>query len=371
MNTMRKLLTTAILVAAMGAPVWAQDVIKFKDPTKNPDMEGEIATMTYKLIEIDILVGGGTTARQPADARLVADLIPSNGKKSFDFAKGEESMANNDFDTAIERFERTKKDTRASELQKQLSGINVVRCQYYKGNPNGVVQAAQALRAQKADSFYVRESFELEFKAHVARRNVAGATAVANAFAAMGNANGMQEWAKSAELMQAALAELQQNWRAALAIHKKYTRDQDVGEEATLGELRCLTGIPDWPSLASRADSIIKEAQGKKSFSTRLLIAAYNGKGDGELNGGKLKEALLDFLQGAMVLSKGETGPEHEAALGRASVACAKIAANEKDKAKKDIYRGRALEMLGELTQIYTKGSRYAAEADKAIKEIK
>src|SRR5258708_1796554 len=293
MITMRKFLTTALLLAVTAAPVWAQDIIKFKDPNKNPDMEGEIATMTYKLVEIDINVGG-TLARQPADARQVLDLVPSNSKKSFDFAKGEESMANNDFDTAIERFERTKKDARASELQKQLSSINIVRCQYYKGNPNGVVQAAQALRAQKADSFYVRESFELEFKAQVALRANAGATAVANAFAAMGNANGMQESAKSAELMQAALAELQQHLRARLAC-----------------------------------------------------------------------------LQGAMVLSKGEAGPEHEASLGRAAVACAKIATNEKDKAKKDIYRGRAQEMLGELTQIYTKGSKYVPEADKAIKEIK
>ena len=370
MSPMRKLLTTAILLAATAAPVWAQDIIKFKDPNKNPDMEGEIASMSYKLVEIDINVGG-TLARQPADARQILDLIPSNSKKSFDFAKGEESMANSDFDTAIERFERTKKDARASELQKQLSGINVVRCQYYKGNANGVIQAAAALRAQKADSFYIRESFEVEFKAHVSKRNAAGATGVANAFAAMGNANGMVEWSKSAELMQASLSELQQQWRPALAIYKKYTRDQDVGEEATLGELRCLTGIPDWTALASRADSIIKDAQGKKTFSTRLLIAAHNGKGDGELNSGKSKEALLSFLQGAMVLSKGETGPEHEASLGRASVACAKIAANEKDKTKKDIYRGRAMEMLGELTQIYGKGSKYAPEADKAIKEVK
>jgi hypothetical protein len=29
------------------------------------------------------------------------------------------------------------------------------------------------------------------------------------------------------------------------------------------------------------------------------------------------------------------------------------------------------MEMLGELTQTYGKGSRYAAEADRAIKEIK
>lgn len=370
MKPMKKLLTIATLLAAAAAPLCAQDVIRFKDPNKNPDMEGAIATMTYKLIEIDINVGG-TLAKQPADARQVADLIPSNSNKSFDFAKGEESMANNDFDSAIERFERTKKDARASELQKQLAGINIVRCQYYKGSPQGVIASAQAMRQQKPESFYVRESFELEFKAHVAMKNITGASSVATAFASMGNANGMQEWAKSAELMQASLAEMKKDWRTALAIHKKYARDQDVGEDATLGELRCLTGIQDWTSLKSRADSIIKDASGKKAYSTRLLIAAYNGNGDADLNGGKHKEALLDFLQGAMVLAKGETGPEHETSLGRASVACAKIAAAEKDKAKKDVYRGRALEMLGELQQTYGKQSPLARDAEAAIKEIK
>lgn len=369
MNAMRKLLATAILLAASAAPVLAQDIIRFKDPTKNPDMEGEIASMTYKLIEIDIVIGNGTTARQPADAKLVADLIPSNSKKSFDFAKGEEAMANNDFASAIQRFEKVKND-RVSELQKQLAAINIVRCAYYSGNPNAVVQAAQALRQQKPESFYVRESFELEFKAHVAKGNAGGASSVANAFAAMGNQNGMQDWAKSAELMQASLAELKKDWRTALGIYKKYSRDHDVGEDATLGELRGLTGISDWTSLNSRADSIIKDASGKKGFPTRLLIAAYNGKGDADLNAGKPKEALLDFLQGAMVLSKGEQSQEHETALARAGVACAKIAAAEKDKAKKDIYVGRAREMQGELVQTYGK-SPLAASIDAAIKEVK
>ena len=370
MRPMRKLLAIATILASAAGPLWAQDIIKFKDPNKNPDMEGEIATMSYKLIEIDINVGG-SLARQPADARQVADIIPSNSKKSFDFAKGEESMNNNDFDSAIERFARTQKDARASELQRQLSAINVVRCQYYKGNPNGVIQAAQALRAAKADSFYVRESFELEFKAHVATRNAGGAAAVATAFANMGNANGMQEWAKSGELMSAQLAEMKQDWRTALGIYKKYSRDRDVGDDATLGELRCLTALADWTSLSSRADSIIKDAQDKKNFPSRLLIAAHNGKGDAQLNGGKLKDSLLEFLQGALVLARGETGPEHEASLGRSAVACAKIAAAEKDAAKKALYKGRAQEMLGELQQTYGKGSRYAAEAQKAIAEAK
>ena len=50
----------------------------------------------------------------------------------------------------------------------------------------------------------------------------------------------------------------------------------------------------------------------------------------------------------------------------RAGVACAKVAAGEKDKAKKDIYVGRALEMKGELVSTYGK-SAYAAAIDAAV----
>jgi len=370
MKTMRKLLTIATLLAAAAAPLSAQDVIRFKEGARNQDMEGSIATMSYKLVEIEINIGG-TLAKQPADARQIADLIPSNSNKTFDFAQGESAMANSDFDSAVERFERVKRDTRASELQRQLAGIYVVRCQFYKGSPQGTIAAAQAMRAQKPQSFYTRESFELEVKAHLAMRNPSGAASAINAFAALGRQNGMQEWEKSAELMNAGLAELKNDWRAALAIHKKYSRDRDVGEEATLGELRCYTGLSDWTSLNSRADSIIKDASGKKTSSTRLLIAAHNGKGDADLNAGKPKDALLDYLQGAMVLSRGETGPEHEASLGRAAVACAKIAAAEKDPAKKATYKGRAQEMLGELVQTYGNQTRYRAPAEAAIKEVK
>ena len=135
--------------------------------------------------------------------------------------------------------------------------------------------------------------------------------------------------------------------------------------------MRCLTAISDWTSLNSRADAILKDSSGKKHFSSRLLIAAYNGKGDADLNGGKIKEALLNYLQGAMVLGKGESSPEHEAALARAAIACAKIAAVEKDANKKGTYRGRALEMFGELTRTYGNNTRYKAEVDKAIKEVK
>lgn len=369
MSLMRKMTAFLVALAATAAPLWAQDVIKFRDPSKSPDMEGDIATLTYKLIEVEINVGG-TLAKQPADARQVVDIIPSNGKKTFDFAQGEAAMANNDFASAIQRFERVAADTRSTELMKQLSAINIVRCQFYAGQPQGVIQAAQALRAKKPESFYVRESFELEVEAHIAKRDQNGARGAIAAFAAMGNANGMQEWAKSAELMQAQLSELQNDPRTALGIYKKYSRDNDVGERATLGEMRCLTLIKDWPGLNSRADSIIKDAATKKNLSGRVLIAAYNGKGDFEDNAGKVKESLLNYLQGAMVLSKGETSPEHEASLAHSSIACSKLAAAEKDANKKSTYRGRAVEMLDELKRTYP-GSKLKADAEKAVKDVR
>jgi hypothetical protein len=126
MFPMKKLLAILLSLAAAASPALAQDIIKFKDPSKNPDMEGDVATMSYKLIEIEINVGG-TLAKQPADARQVAEIIPSNSKKNFDFAKGEESMANNDFATAIQRFDRVVNDTRATEVMRQMSAINIVR----------------------------------------------------------------------------------------------------------------------------------------------------------------------------------------------------------------------------------------------------
>ena len=102
-----------------------------------------------------------------------------------------------------------------------------------------------------------------------------------------------------------------------------------------------------------------------------LLIAAYNGKGDVEDKAGKFKESLLNYLQGAMVLSKGETSPEHEASLARASIACSKLAAAEKDATKKGTYKGRAIEMFQELTKTYGANTRWKAEVDKWLKDVK
>lgn len=368
MTATRTVIALVTLLSA-AAGLRAQDTIKFKD-SKALDIQGIVGNLTYKTVEYEFEVGG-TLAKQQVDAKLVAEIIPDQAKLTFDFGTALTAMQNGDFDSAIERFDRVRRDQRTPELQKQMAAINIVRSQYAKNNPAGVEAAVKALREQRADSFFLRESYEIEIKAHLDRRDIAKAAAAMAAFEQRAQADGLVEWAKSAELMKAGLSELQGKHREALAIHKKYSRDRDVGEEATLGELRCLVATQDWTQANARAEMVLTDLKGKKNASTRLLTAAFNARGEVQLQAGKSREAMLDFLQGAFALNKGgDTTREHETALGRGTVAVARVAAAEKDKAKKDTWKARAMELFRDLEKLYP-GSALRGDAQKAITEVK
>jgi hypothetical protein len=172
------------------------------------------------------------------------------------------------------------------------------------------------------------------------------------------------------DFLEAEVAESQANWKGALATYRKYLRDPLLAVPAALGEMRCLTAQSDWPGLSAVADGHLKSAMGKRDFNPRILIAASTAKGDIDLNGGKAKDALLNYLQGAIVLNKGETSPENEAALARSALTCAKLFAAEKEAPRKARYRSQAAEMRGELLKSYPR-SRFKAEVDKAVQELR
>lgn len=371
MNAQRQMLAAAFFLCAAAAS--AQDTLRIRDPKegKVSEKQGEVVSLNHKTVEYEIDVGG-TRAKQPEDARNVVEIVPDQNGRTFDYIQAELAFNNGDWEQAIERFEKVRRDQRARELLKQIAAISVVRAHWGAGNAAGTVAAAKALRQEKPDSFFIRESFEIEILAHLSKNDIAGAGATITAFEEKGKTDGMPDWAKSAEVKRARLLELQNKHREALGIHRKYVRDRDAGEEATLGELRCLKEVGDWAGLNGRAESVIGEAKGaKKTFSPRVLTGAFNARAEAALNGGRAKEALLDFLQGAMVLNKsGETSLEHEASLGRGAVACAKVAAAEKEKHKKDTYRMRALELVDELKKFYP-GSRLLKAAEEEIKAIK
>ena len=370
MKAPRPALVAAALILAV-ATASAQDTLRIRDKDgKVSEKQGEVVSLNHKTVEYEIDVGG-TRAKQPEDARNVVEIVPDQNGRTFDFIQAELAFNNGDWEQAIERFERVRRDQRARELLKQIAAINVVKANWGAGNAPATVAAAKALRQEKPDSFYVRESFEIEILANLSRNDIAGAGAAITAFEEKGKTDGMPEWAKSAEVKRARLLELQNKHREALVIHRKYVRDRDAGDEATLGELRCLKEVADWAGLNGRAESVISEAKGKKSFSARVLTGAYNARAEAALNNGRVKDALLDFLQGAMVLNKsGETSLEHEASLARGAVACAKMAASEKEKPKKDTYKMRAMELVDELKKFYP-GSKMLRAAMEEIQAVK
>src|SRR5438105_1979297 len=116
-----------LALASAATPLAAQDTIKFKDPKKNPDLQGEIVNLAFDLVEIEVFTGNGAV-KQAVDPRLIAEFVP--GRRSLDFLKGEETLAAGDAVSAAARFDRVANDTQATPLLRQLAAVKAVRAHF-------------------------------------------------------------------------------------------------------------------------------------------------------------------------------------------------------------------------------------------------
>jgi hypothetical protein len=367
MTAMHRALPSAFILLAGALPAAAQDVLKFRDP-KTPDMPCEIVSLTYKTVEFEPALAPGTRLKE--DAKNILSITPDPNRKTFDFAHAEQAFNGGELEEAAQRFERVRRDPRAPDLLRQLAAIFIVRCLWARDDIPGTLTAIKNLRQDRPDSFFLLESYDYEIRCHLARRDEKAAAQALAEMEAKGK-EGLPEWTKLAEVRRGAVLELQGRPRDALAVYRKYVRDREVADEAILGELRCLRELGDWGSLNGRAQQLLDELRGKKEASPRLVTGAYNARGEFQLNGGRVKEALLDFMQGVAVLNRGgEPSREHETALARAAICCARLAAQEKEKARKDLYRARAHELLAELERSYPL-SPLRSEVTRAIQDVK
>jgi hypothetical protein len=87
------------------------------------------------------------------------------------------------------------------------------------------------------------------------------------------------------------------------------------------------------------------------------------------MNGGKTKGALLHYLRGAMAMGS-EKSPEHETALARSALTCAKVPTLETDAARKALFRVRTQELSQELNGSYP-DSKYREEVDRAFRALR
>jgi len=368
---MKNFLLGAVFFSAAAAQAAGQDILRFKDP-KSPEQPCDVISLSFRKIEFDVDIGGQKN-KTNTDAANVQEIVIDHNHKTFEFVSGETAMNSGAYGDAITRLGRVRSDSRASDLLKQTAAIYIVRCFYNLENYAEALAAIRALRQDKPESFYLKESYEIEIRSNLMLRNLNGASQAINALEAAGNQSGMTEWSKSADILRGSLLERQGKWREALFIHKRYLRDPQVGEDAILGELRCLKEVGDWSNLHSRGESLIIESKtSKKGGNPRVLTAAYNARGQAALNGGKIKEALLDFMEGVAVMSaRGAAGTqEHECSLAYAAISCAKLAATLPDKAKKDLYKGRAQELQAELKKSFG-SSGYLPEIQRSIQDVK
>ncbi|HXX93412.1 MAG TPA: hypothetical protein VEN81_07245, partial [Planctomycetota bacterium] len=352
---MRNVLGVLVPLVLAAAQASAQDLIRYKDGT--PDQECEVVALNYRQVDYEITVGN--KVRQQTDSKRVVEIIVDHNQSTFEFNQATSAMDGGAWDDAIEKFERVKRDPRARDLLKQTAAINIVRCQYAKESVQGCLAAIQSLRQAKPDSFFYLESAQYEIKACLAKGDVGGAQAAVNALQSKGNSENLPDWVKAADVLSGGLLELQKKWREALTIYRKYQSDKDSGDDAKLGELRCLKETGDWAGLSVRSEAILSELRNRKVPNDRLSTAAYNAHGEVNLNGGKLKEALLDFMQGVAVFSRSGASREHEAALGRAGFTCTRIALKEADPAKKALFKQRAADLRAELEGKYGRNSFY------------
>ena len=344
------------------------DVIIFKDPAREGGRkECRIVSLNFKEVSYSDRRG----IPNKVESKAVLELQADPNKKTFDFAQADTAMNGGDFAKAIPRYQNVLRDPRANPLLRQLAAINAVKCYWQLGNASAALGAIQALRQSAPSSFYLRESYEYEVRCHLARNDAPSAQRAVDAFSARGTTEGMKEWKKAADVMRAGLLEKQGKWQAALSLHSKYARDKEVGVDATLGEFRCLTELKKWSALSGRASAVISLQKNSKRKNYQLLTAAHNAKGEMSLNSKKYREALLSFMLGVSVFSKGTgSSNEHEASLARATVACALYAGQQADKAKKDTYRSRAMELLSELNRKYP-GSPKRVEPEILLKNLK
>ncbi|MBI4564915.1 MAG: hypothetical protein HY716_09520 [Planctomycetes bacterium] len=343
----------------------AQDKIVWKDNT--PTYECRVLSLTYEKITYDL----GAGAPQQSNARNVREIEFDPNNVPFDFPYARQELQRNPSKDVATRFERMKKDPRTSEPARDFCRKHIIEALLGAGDFEGAIAAAKALRTEKSDSFFLRDSFVLQYEAAQGLNDAKLQEETLKEFEAAAREKRMSEWNKDVDLMKADAAEAKQNHHLALEIYNKYANDREVRDAASLGILRCLSAMKDWVRLKSKAEAVLSEVKQRKDAPVRLHLAATTARGDALMAEGKVKEALLDFIYGAWELGPrlGELSREHEAALAKASIAAAQYAKSfgEKNKENKTRYLQRAHDLFQELQRTYPR-TAWKPEVAEALK---
>ncbi|MBI2899181.1 MAG: hypothetical protein HYY17_03290 [Planctomycetes bacterium] len=365
----RHLATAALLLLGAGRAFAQGDTLRFRDPRK-ADLPCEIVTMTCKQVKYTIFVNGEPVGTDQVNSMEIREIV-LGANKPYDVQLAEDSVSQGKNEDAIRRFEVASRKANCPEHYKQWCRISAARCILREGQAKRAAAYIADLRRELPDTFYLVESYVLQYEACRMEGNTAGQESTLAELGREADSRAMPDWKKAAELLYADLHEAQGKWNQALAVYAKYVNDPTQAKGARLGELRCLSALAKWDDLKRKAEAILSDAKGKKPYDEQLLIGAYNARGDCALARGQTKDALLDYLRGVLVLnSSGEASREHEAAIAKAAIACARLAGELRDPDEKGKYKNRARELQADLKRYYP-GSPWDKHVGDAINAIR
>ncbi|HKS15785.1 MAG TPA: hypothetical protein VJU16_00575 [Planctomycetota bacterium] len=371
MNTLRTLLA-AVVVAAGAATAAAQDKIIWRG--ERQPTEGNVLNINFREIKYRLV---NAPSEQEDNAREVKDIEfdRDNNILPSEYTNGINALHRGANDEAVKQFLKAidliKKSNSPNHPMRDFCRKHIVEAHLAAGNADAAIKAARDLRQEKPDSFFLRESFLMQYDAAKMRRNAADQEeTIRELDAVIKTDRRYADLQSDADLLRADVLESGKKYAEALNMYTRLGGNKELRDEVNLGTLRCLSALGKTADLKAKVESLLIEAKEKRDSNPRVYLGAILARGDVYLAEGKIKDALLDYMKGALDPGLAANTYEHETAYAKSAVAAARYGKQfgEKDKANKSLYIDRAKELREELKRTFP-GSAWMTDVDNAIQD--
>jgi tetratricopeptide (TPR) repeat protein len=359
---MARLAISFAILPAFAAAAFPQekDTIRVRNDNKVSERECIITDLTCEKVDfkIEVETEEGKPPkfmRQSEPADNVEEFSLAKGRKPVEFLQAEDEMDGGNYGAAVKSWAKAiaDDDVKGDPVYKQVAMYKRALCFYYMNQFDQAIEAYRSLKSALPETYFLRKVYSDLYDCHRLKGDSAGANKAIGEFEAEGGKRGKTAWGKLAKLLRADLHEHDRNYAEAQKIYMMYTGEKgEVGEEAQIGELRCLSALKNHDQLKAKSESIIRDGR-RRSF--RALCAAYNGLGEVlRSKEKKPKEALLAYLRGICEFQKYIFGTrEHENSLAMSAVTMAEYGRTLPEEDKKDLYQARAVGLFRELMSRY------------------
>jgi len=371
MNAFRSILAL-VLMASAPALAAAQDKIIWKG--ERQPIEGIVVNINFREIKYRLVNAAG---QQEDNAREVKDIEfdKENNLIPFEYTRGIEALHKGGNKEAVDNFvkaiDHIKKSNSPDHPLRDFCRKYIMEAYMAAGDAQAVVTAARELRKEKPDSFFLRESFLMQYEAAKMKRDAALQDATIKELDdVIKSDRRYADLQNDAKLLRADVLETQKKHLEALDMYTSLGGNRELWEDVSLGTLRCLSALKRTAELKAKVESLLTEIKEKRDSAPRVYLGAIIARGDVYLEEGKVKEALLDFMKGALDPGPAANSYEHETAIAKSAIAAARYAKQfgEKDKANKLLYIDRAKEMREEL-KLRFPSSAWVTDVENSIKD--